>query len=322
MTLNAGIDLRACLAREAERSSGRLRKHLRTIAANVNEGNTIAEGLGECDDYFPPLLRPMIDVGERTGRIERVLMQLSDYYQSKAEWRRRFISSLTWPLFELGAAIFIIGVLIYVWGFIHARGVTFEPVGFGLYGERGVVIYLCFLACCAAAGFALFRFLTRGSIWTRHVQYIALKIPLVGRALEHIALSRVAWALSAALDTSIDVKTALRLGIEASQLSLYEAQLPKIFHAIDVGATISEAFDDTKLYPREFTDTLAVGEQSGQIVESMSHLAGLYAEQARQESAQIAVALNWIIWGAVATIIVFFIFRFASFYMQAAFGGL
>ena len=75
-------------------------------------------------------------------------------------------------------------------------------------------------------------------------------------------------------------------------------------------------------YPVEFLDTLAVGEQSGKVVESMGRLARQYQERARMAMAAMAVAAGWAVWALVATLIVALIFRIASIYLNAIRGDI
>src|SRR5688572_25212148 len=117
--LEAGIDVRKVWSREvAGRSSSSLRRRLVPVSEAVAVGRSVTEGLAETGDYFPPLFREMVHVGERTGKLAEVFRQLAEHYDHQLNLRRAFLASITWPMFQLTAAVFVIGVLIWVLGII------------------------------------------------------------------------------------------------------------------------------------------------------------------------------------------------------------
>ena len=70
-------------------------------------------------------------------------------------------------------------------------------------------------------------------------------------------------------------------------------------------------------FPADFLESVYVGEQSGNLVESMAHLANLYQDQARAALNVLATVAGFAVWAVVAAIIIFLIFRLATFYLGA-----
>ena len=71
----------------------------------------------------------------------------------------------------------------------------------------------------------------------------------------------------------------------------------------------------------DFLDTLAVGEESGQMAESMGVLARQYQEQARAALAILMMLAGWAVWAAIATLLIVLIFRMYAALFSAGFGG-
>ena len=138
------MNARTIWTREAERAQGQFRQHLSTISDAVNHGETMADALRETGDFFPALFREMVGLGEQTGKVDAVLAQLADHYQNQLTLRRNFWSAITWPLVQLGIAVAVVGLLIWVQGMIGV-----DILGFGLVGDRGLTIYAMFLAAVA-----------------------------------------------------------------------------------------------------------------------------------------------------------------------------
>ena len=74
-SLHAGIDIRRIFETESMRGSAKQRKEMTHIRERINDGDTLANSMRAAGGYFPPLLLEMIEVGERTGRRERVLLK-------------------------------------------------------------------------------------------------------------------------------------------------------------------------------------------------------------------------------------------------------
>ena len=141
-----------------------------------------------------------------------------------------------------------------------------------------------------------------------------LKIPGVGKPLQILALSRLAWSMHLTMNTGMEVRRALKLSLRSTQNARYTDQIPTIDAEIAGGNSIHEAFLRAGGYPVDFLDTLAVGEQSGKIVESMGLLARQYQDRARMAMAALAVVAGVAVWALVATFIIVMIFHIAFFY--------
>jgi type IV pilus assembly protein PilC len=285
------------------------------ISDDINQGESLAEAMAATGDFFPPLMREMVGLGEQTGHLDAVLAQLADHYDNQIRMRRIFAAAIAWPLVQLGLALAVVGFLIWIMGLIRQMtGHEIDILGFGLVGNRGLTIYVSFLAVIAAVLFLVVRGISRGLIWTQPIQRLVLKIPVLGHSLQTMALSRLAWSMHVTMNTGMDVRRALKLSLQSTQNARYTGQIPVIDAMILEGNSIHEAFCRAGGYPAEFLDTLAVGEQSGKIVESMGRLARQFQEQARAALAILALAGGWVVWAVVAGLIVFLIFRLAGFY--------
>ena len=323
MCLLAGIDERTICAREASNAPAlAARRHLTTISEMVNQGGTLSEGLAAAGDFFPPLFCEMVRVGEQSGHLGEVLKQMADHYQNQIALRRNFLASIAWPAIELFLAVVVIGVLILVMGFINDMNhAHLDPLGLGLLGVDGLVKYAAFVALVGVALAFVIRAMTRGVLWTRPLQRFVLRIPKIGPALQTLALARLAWVMSETMNTSMDVRRSLKLSLQSTRNAWYIDRIERIDAEIARGNSIYDAFCAAGGFPADFLESLHVGEQSGNLVESMAHLASLYQDQARAALNVLATIGGFAVWAAVAAIIIFLIFRLAMFYIGALSGA-
>ena len=303
--LEAGIDARTVWKREAERATGPLQSRLLEVSDAINSGQSLADAFQPTGAYFPAILHEMVAVGEQSGHLDTIFAQLADHYHAQLKMRRMFLIAIAWPTIELVLSLGVIGVAIWIIGVLGIKDI----LGFGLTGNRGLAIYVTFLAVVGVSIWLVLRAISRGLVWTRPIQRFVLHLPGIGKPLQTISLARLAWSLHLTMNTGMDVRRALELSLRSTQNARYTDQIPTIDAEIMAGNAIHQAFVEAGGYPTEFLDTLAVGEQSGKMVESMGRLAEQYQERAKIAMVAIAVAAGVGVVLVIAALLITLIFR-------------
>jgi type II secretory pathway component PulF len=316
----AGLDDRRIWRDEAKRGSRSQREQVQQISAQLARGISISDALSQADDYFPPLFRQLAKVGETSGQHAQTYQRLADYYDRQLAARQAFLSRLSWPLLQLGMALAVIGLLIWITGLLpSSRGPGAEPIdmlGWGLIGTRGLSIYLAILVAIGLGLLLLWEAGRRGILWTRRLQTVAIQIPGLGPALKTLALSRFAWAMHLVLDTPMDLRRALPLALETTGNDYYRQHARSVALGIEQGQDIHATLTATGAFPTDLLDAVAVGEQSGQLVESMGRISEEYNQRATLAISMLAQVAGYVVWLLVAGFIIMLIFRFASFYLN------
>jgi type II secretory pathway component PulF len=317
IAVGAGIDARTMWAKETERTRGCVRDRLAAVSRAVSKGESLHDALLFTGDFFPVLFREMADVGEQTGKLDAIFAQLADYYEERLKLRRQFLAVITWPMFELTAAVAAVGFLIWIMGVIQEMNRNqggFDPLGIGLYGNRGLAIYLGFVFGVVAIAWLTIRAIARGLAWTRPIQYALMRIPVLGKALETLALARLAWSLSATLHSGMELRRALRLSLASTNNAKFTDKIQTIDDEIEQGNSIYDAFSEAGCFRNDFLDAVAVGEQSGRLEEAMDGLSRQYQEQAQYAFKTLNTVAAFLVWMLIAAVIITMIFRLAFSY--------
>lgn len=315
----AGIGDRKLWQSEAERGGGAQRRHVAIVAERLARGSAIDDALNATGDYFPPLFRQMVAVGEMSGQLDRTYKRLAEHYDRTLDAQRKFRQQLAWPAFQLGFALFTVGVLIWVMGILPVNtgtgGTQFDMLGLGLVGTKGLLIYVNVLLFAALAIVLAVESARRGMFWTRTVQQWALQLPVIGGALQTLALARLTWALQLVFDTPMDLRKAMPLAMDATGNEYYAKHGPRVARRIQEGATLHQSLAETGTLPRDLLENIAVGEEAGMLVETMRRQSQLYQEQAGAALALLAQLFGYALWLAVAGLIIVLIFRLFSVYI-------
>jgi type IV pilus assembly protein PilC len=118
------------------------------------------------------------------------------------------------------------------------------------------------------------------------------------------------------MDSGMDLRRALQLSLQSTHNIRYTAHTDQVLASIRAGREIHEAFAQTRVFPREFLDAVAVGEQSGLLVESLARLSDQYQDEAQSALKASSVLAGFLVWGMVALVIVMVIFRIFGAYMN------
>lgn len=317
LSMGAGVDVRTVWAREAQAAQGFGRRRFEAVEQGVADGRTISDALADTGDYFPRFFRELIQVGEQTGHLPEVCRQLAEHYEHQLRMRRTLLAAISWPLIELVLALSVIGLVIWLLGAIPQLAKNnVDILGFGLTGTSGLVTYLTILGVIAFGLFLVYRATVRGYLWAAPVQHALMRVPRLGRALETMALARLAWSMYVTLNSGMELKNALRMSLASTQNVYYTRHITSVAKAISRGDEVHEAFRATGAFPLGFLDAVQVGEDSGQLVESMNTISSQYQDEARLAMQVLTALLGLAVFALIGGIIIFFIFRIFGFYMS------
>ena len=96
--VKSGVPILSSLEIVAKTSGNRLIELAVTkVHTSIKEGENIAEPLAR-SGVFPPMVVRMIDVGEQTGELEKMLTKIADFYDAEVETAVSGLTSLIEPL--------------------------------------------------------------------------------------------------------------------------------------------------------------------------------------------------------------------------------
>jgi type II secretory pathway component PulF len=316
--LASGVDARKVWARESTGyASPAFRRRLESVSEAINHGSTLSDALAETGKFFPVLFREMVNVGEQTGKLAEVFRHLAEHYEHQIRLRRAFLASIAWPLLQLTAALSVVGLVILIMGYLPT-GIDGKPIdflGLGLVGGKGFIIYVSIVAAAVGVVWLIVLALRRGVLWVRPLQYVLMKVPVLGPSLQTLALAKLSWSLHLTLETEMSVLKSLPLSLRSTNNAYYTDQADEIVQAIRAGSDITSALADTRAFPREFLDSFHVGEQSGRLPETMGLLSNEYQDRAQRALATLTMMAGFGVWLLVAAMILVMIFRVFSFYL-------
>lgn len=318
-SLKAGVEIRRVWQMESSRGSAAHRQHMESILRHVSAGGTVADGLRACGGFFPPLTCQMVEIGEKTGQLDGVLLKLAKYYEQQEALKKSFYLGIAWPMLQLLAATFVIAGVIWISGmigsFMGTGGAGIDILGLGLTGGWGALLFLLSVATVAGGVVLAVNALLRGWFGPAPLQ-LAMRLPVLGSCLESFALSRLTWSFALGLESGMDARRVVELAVASTQNAHYEQHAAAISAGVARGQTFHESFEQTHAFPQEFLHSLETAEIAGATSEALLRLAKQYEDKAHEAMRYVTMACTAATFVIVALVMILAIARLAFFVFQ------
>lgn len=315
--LRAGVDILRLLDNETKSGDKRHREVMLRVQERIRSGSSLAKAMIEESRYFPPLLIQLVHASELGGRLESMFAYMADYYSQLKRTRSMFISKISWPMFQLGMAVVILGVVILVQAILSPGPNTYDATSLGLRGLSGFYRY-CMIVTILFGSIALVIY----GLWKnwlnchRVLMPLVQRIPTLGTALVTLGLSRLSMTLSMLLNAGVEARRSTKQAFLATGNYYFISGMDRTLAAIDTGASFGDAFAASEVLPNEFVESIRIGELSGTETESLDHLALQYQERGQAALNVIATVSSIGIWLSILLLLAFLVIRMALQYIN------
>jgi len=315
--LEAGIPLQQALFTAERKSRPGRREIYRRLGAAIESGATFTEALEREGRRFPILMRRMVLVGEKVGRLDRVLKQLADYYAFLRRIWMRLIARLAWPLFEYWFAVALFSLVAWILGSLEIPGLPAFIAGL-----RAWQVFLGGAAVFFTP-IALYFLLTRLLGGRAPVHAVMMATPVVGGIMRDFALGRFAWCMEMSTDAGVPIHDAIKWSAEATGNHVFIRHAQRINEDLRGGVPLPEAFSRSGLFPPDFMEFVETGSTSGRLPEMFGRLSRTYFDRSETGLKVISFVLVILVMltviGALAFIVVSY---WLAYYGQIMGGGM
>jgi type IV pilus assembly protein PilC len=315
--LGAGLPLVDAFRQQAKRGAADVRPVAGRIATALEGGDSLEDVLQREERFFPSLFLALTRVGEQSGMLAEVFAELEKYYVRQRMLWRQFLGRSAWPLIQFVLAIFVLAGLILIMGMIadSRGGQPLDPLGLGLAGPSGAMIFLgvVFSVLLGLAG--TYWFMTRGLRDNAAVDTFLLRLPAVGPCLQALALARFCMALRLTTETGMSIVKAMRLSLQATGNRAFTARSEDMATKLRRGEELTVTLASSDLFPMDFQHMIAVAEESGTLDQVLAHQAEHYHEESGRRLAVLTSLAGYVVWAFVGLIIIVAIFRIANWYI-------
>ncbi len=265
------------------------KKILEQVLASIRAGETLAGALGKYPSIFNPSYMAIVEWGETSGTLDDSLDHLATQLEHDHELMSKIRGALMYPAIIV-FVIAVVGVLMVF--FVLPRIVEMIQefnvplplptrifISFvDILTSYGIYLLPLFLSLAAAA-----MFLARSDSTRSIVGRVALKTPLFGKFIAKMNLARMNRALASLINSGIPIADALVLTADVVGNAVFKTAIRSTVKKVQGGTQVSVALaEHKKLFPPMQNDMVQVGEESGQLVQTLNSLADFYEREVKQ----------------------------------------
>jgi type IV pilus assembly protein PilC len=285
--IDAGVPILRSLdlMRTQERSS-KLRRALKGMAQNVNQGDSLGNSMRGWPEVFDNLSIAMVDAGEAGGVLDESLQQLAKLLEDNAKLQNQIRGALGYPVTVLviavavflGMTIFLIPVFADIFDQLGAELPLFTQMMLNLSKLLRSAFSLILVGIIMVGIFLLSRYYAT-SPGRRQVDGILLKLPLFGELLQKSATAQFCRTLSSLSRAGVPILMSLDIVRETTNNSIIGDAINASKNDVSEGIPLSAALAMKKVFPDMAVSMLAIGEETGEMDAMLSKVADFYEDE-------------------------------------------
>ena len=282
LILKAGIPLIEgipLLKEEVGNSS--IQKALKIMEEYIERGDPLYLAL-EASGKFPSYLVNMCRIGEVSGKLDEVMDSMAAFYEREKALKRRIRSAVTYPLVLLimmaaVITLLIVQVLPMFDDILRSMDAELPAFARGLM-SAGLFIgqYAAFIIIALIAVIILLVFFSRADAGKRFFDNLFAKLPGLRKMTNKIAAGRFASAMAFLLSSGVESGEALDMASTIIDNRYISDKVKTCRAMLDSGASMPDALQATKIFPRLFIRMLNVGFKTGGVDDVMQKLSVIY----------------------------------------------
>jgi MSHA biogenesis protein MshG len=252
-------------------SDGALRQALLDIVNRLQAGSGLSSALRHHGLLFNELFISMVQVGENSGNLDAVFLQLSHYIERDIDTRKSIVTATRYPSFVLGAmvaAMVIINIFVipaFAAMFNRFKAELPLPTQFliglsTLFTEYWWLLLLISLAMLIA-GYSWLKTPKGRHQWG----YCRLKLPLIGSIVRKASLARYARSFSVMLKAGVPLTEAVGLCARIINNPYLATRIEQIKSGVERGDSLIRTHRRSDIFPPLILQMISVGESSGQV---------------------------------------------------------
>lgn len=270
---------------------------LQDLRESLDSGRELSIAMRRHPKVFSPFYISMVQVGEMTGTLDEVFINLFAHLEFEKQMRESIRSAVRYPLFVLVAMaiaiiivnIFVIPAFVKVFAGFHTELPLLTRV---LIGFSSFMVHywlpLLVMVMGAVMGFRLYTSTAGGKYkWDKY----KFQVPVAGKIILKATLARFARSLALAFRSGIPIVQGLNVVGMVVDNEYMRARIEQMRDGVERGESILRTAAATGVFNPTVLQMIAVGEETGDMDGLMFEIAGMYEREVEYEvktlSAQI-----------------------------------
>ncbi len=312
--LNAGLELKDALELiGAEQKKEADKKIFALIVEELISGRNLSDAIKK-QKHFTEYEYYSVQIGERTGTLNKVFEDLGVFYQRKNEQRRLVVNAFSYPIVVVCTAmlalIFMLRFVVPMFADIFKQNKVELPwitqkiiILSNTFGKYYGFVFLFIFAFIIAVN------VFKNKLWYKKLYTsILLKIPFVGNFVRKIKIAQFTQAITLLVSAKVPLLNGIQLTEKMIDFYPLQRALKRVEEGILQGKSLHESISSESIFDPKMGSLIRVAEETNQVETIFNRLTYQYTQEIEHKSKMLSATvepLMILVLGAiVATILV------------------
>lgn len=298
--LKAGIPITRTVELIADKMTNKpLKNILEQVAKDVEAGRSLSVSFAERGKkLFPVTFLETVYAGEEAGSLDTAFDSISKHYAKQSKMKGKVRGAMIYPAFVFVVAIAVVIVLMVK--VVPTFTAIFDSYGQELPLPTQILIgtsnffrkYILVIVGVAAAVILLFKLYGNTETGRIRLAKLQRRLPVLGNISVLNSASQFANTMAMMLEAGLPLTRAV--AITARVLDNYHVSLEvgKVTARLEEGHTLGKSLRETGCLPDILVDMTAVGEESGELGQTLQMTAEYYDGELEQATADALAKLE------------------------------
>ena len=283
---DAGLPiLRSLRILENQCKPGPLKSSLVGVIDDIESGSTLSEAMSKQPKAFDNLYVNMVKAGEAGGALEVILQRLAEFKERSESLKRKVKGAMIYPCAVITVATLIVGFIMYY--IIPKFKKIFDDFGTELPGitvvliqcSDSVVNYWYLGPVIPFALWLMIKIIKKNKTGAYIVDWIALKIPLLGLIFRKSIIARTCRTLGTLVASGVPILEALAITRDTAGNGVFYKAYEHIIAAIREGESMAVPLRETRTVDEIVVNMVDVGEETGALDTMLYKVSDVFDEE-------------------------------------------
>ncbi|MBF0595308.1 MAG: type II secretion system F family protein [Candidatus Omnitrophica bacterium] len=284
--LEAGVPLLRSLNIIADQlESRRMAQTVDEVRMTVEQGQSLSKALEKHPKIFGQFWVSLVEVGEASGTMPRVLNKLTEYMESMAKFQSQLVGAMIYPIILMtigfGAvlvfALFIGPIFEKVFADLHATlpGITQMMLGMFKFLQTKFI----FVVAGGVGIFFAFKAYIATSPGRWQTEMFLFNLPVLGNIVRLVVVEKFTSQMAILIESGVPILFALEISQRLVDNMVCGAVLKDVYEDVREGKLLADALGKSGFFPSMAVQMIRVGEETGELSKMLGHVALYYKGQ-------------------------------------------
>jgi type IV pilus assembly protein PilC len=312
--LSAGINiLRALEIAKEQTENKRLKKMMEKVFEDVQRGQALSEAM-RTHKELPEMLINMIEVGEASGTLDRIMDRMASYYDKEFRQRQKVKQALTYPAVVSVFSVIVVIILMvkvlptFIDMFSQFPNAKMPATTLFLMGlSNFLATKWWLLIIIVTAIITLLKIYSNTEEGSYNIDNIKIRTPIFGRMFRKVITARFARTFGMLMGSGVPLMQCVDISADIVGNKVYSKALSSMRGELEKGSSLGEILEKEKLFPNMLTQMIRIGEESGTLDNILEKTAEFYDAEVETATTQLTAMLEPAIMVVLAIVVGFIV---------------